>query len=819
MCDVKQVPYKKAMRLYVDRGRVGVTGDASGLRARLKNLGVLGRKHVPQQYLRASEAQRMLLLQGIMDGDGHAAGGPRVTVGFVDADLFASVLELIRSLGFAPASYAYPAGDRVLHRAEFRALPDRCPFRMPRKVACVDSSRMRSANVRYVESVLQVQSRPVRCIKVAADDSLFLAGEGMVPTHNTAGLLLGWMAHNVVNDPGDMLMIQMGRETARTFSKTDVDRAMRNSPKILAMKSPRVVDSNTFDTMFRHGMWMRICWPTVTNVSGSTYRYVAITDYDRIENAENVDGEGPLFDLAKKRTTTFLSRGMTLVESSPGYPVLDPAWRPATAHEAPPVGGILNLYNRSDRRRWYWCCPDCKSQFEAAPGLGLFNLPPEKVLLEEVRTANIPSMAAQWNRVVCPHCGSIIEPKWKRMLNDPAHGAIWLPDTATDGTPMHSTIAGYWMGGVAAAYQSWQSIVEQYLYGLRDYALNGSEEKLKTTTNTDQGAPYMSRHLAEAQSGINRPQDRAELDLERYVVPDWTRVLGGSVDVQGGQNARFEYHIVAIGANNERQVIDRGAIKLSDRDGMGTDKAPVDPASHAEDWDVLTRRLLQGTWRTNRPGYEMRLKFLVVDTGGEDGVTHNAYAWWRRLRRIGLHDRVVLYKGGTDKKAPVIRETAVGARRQGEKGDIPLLLCNPNLLSDAVYADLKRTEPGPGYIHLPAPRHPTLNPDGWVTQAVFDELEAETRNPDGTWTKVRKRNEWFDLFRMLRAGELRFGLDKVRDWNVVPPWLAPLAQNSEIMYAEDRRAMQADPVALPPSADVRVARPPTRARRSTAPAF
>ena len=642
---------------------------------------------------------------------------------------------------------------------------------------------------------------------------------GPARTGKTAGLLLGWMAHNVVNDPGDMLFIQMTKETARTFSKTDVDRAMRNSPKIQSLKSRRAVDSNTFDTMFRHGVWLRIAWPTVSNVSGSTYRYVAITDIDRMENADNVDGEGPLFDLAKKRTTTFLSRGMTLVESSPGKPITDPTWVAATPHEAPPVGGILNIYNRSDRRRWYWRCPDCSSRFEAAPGLGLFNLPTDEQLIDEVRTSDIQTLAAHYNRIVAPCCGSVIQPALKRTLNDPKHGAVWMPDTATDGTPMRSSIAGFWLGGVAAAYQTWQSLLEQYFYGLRDYALTGSEEKLKTTTNTDQGAPYMSRHLKESLNTSRKPQDRADKTIERYMVPDWARCLSGSVDVQGGVNARFEYHVVAIGAGRRRQVIDRGEIKLSKREGMGSDMAPIDPASYPEDWDTLTERLIKGTWRTSRPGHEMRLKFLVVDTGGEDGVTHNAYAWWRRLRKLGMHNRVVLYKGGSDKKAPAIRESMVGARRAGEKGDVPLLNCNPNLLSDMVYADLRRPTPGPGYIHLPAPKHPTLNPDGWVSQAVFDELESEVRNPDGTYTQVKKRNEWHDLFRMQFAGELRFKIDKITDWNNVPPWLAPLGENSEIIFAEDRRQMQADPVVLPESPSLQVRRPNTRPRRSAAPSL
>lgn len=176
---------------------------------------------------------------------------------------------------------------------------------------------------------------------------------GPARTGKTAGLLLGWLTHAVVSDPGDMLFVQMNQEKAREFSKTDVDRAIRHSPDIRGLMGGSQ-DDNTHDKTFRHGMWLRIAWPTVSNVSGSTYRYVAITDIDRMQNAENVDGEGPLFMLALKRTTTYMSRGMCLVESSPGHELTDPHWQARTPHEAPPAKGVLGIYNRSDRRRFYW---------------------------------------------------------------------------------------------------------------------------------------------------------------------------------------------------------------------------------------------------------------------------------------------------------------------------------------------------------------------------------------------------------------------------------------------------------------------------------
>ena len=590
------------------------------------------------------------------------------------------------------------------------------------------------------------------------------------------------------------------------------------------MKSTRAIDSNTFDTMFRHGMFLRIAWPTITNVSGSTYRYVAITDIDRIENAENVDGEGNLFDLAKKRTTTFLSRGMTLVESSPGKPLEDPNWKPATPHEAPPAKGILSLYNRSDRHRWYWRCPDCSESFEAAPGLGLFSLlPPEEALLEDIRTMSILTVANEYAKVVCPHCASIIEPKLKSHLNNPANGAIWLPDGVRRdihgdcyGTPRESRLRGYWLGGVAATYQSWHSLVENYLTGLQEYALTGSEEKLKQTVTTDQAMPFMSMHLRQVQAQSNKPEDRAEA-MPRYIVPPETRCLGASVDVQGGITSRFVVQVMAIGPNREKWLVDRFEIKESFRPGMGSEFAPIDPARYAEDWDVLTEKLLRSTWRTPDAGREIKLKFLVVDTGGEDGVTDKAYAWKRRLRAAGLWHKAILYKGASHKGAPITKESLVGKRTAKEKGDIPLLVCNPNLLSDMVSADLKRKTPGIGYIHLPKVKHPTTNPDGWLPQAFYDELDAEVRDPDGTWRQVRPRNESFDLLRMLYAGMLYLGLDKIKDWNSVPAWLAPLDQNSEVITVEDRRAMK-DNVRLgsvdPEKPTVRVVgqRPP-RARR------
>ncbi|WP_051975375.1 phage terminase large subunit family protein [Cupriavidus necator] len=635
-----------------------------------------------------------------------------------------------------------------------------------------------------------------------------LAFVGPARTGKTAALLLGWMAHAVVNDPGDMLFVQMSQDKAREFSKTDIDRALRHSPSLAEMKSGASQDDTVHDKQFKHGMWLKIGWPTVSNLSGSTYRYVAFTDLDRMP--DDIGGEGAPFPLGLKRTTTFMSRGMALAESSPGRDLTDPNWQPATPHEAPPTNGILGLYNGSDRRRWYWKCPDCREWFEAEPGMGLFHLPPLDQLGQMVREDSLDLLADQYNRIICSHCGAMHAPKLKPMLN---RCGLWLPEgvrLTIDDDPVGEAVvaptAGYWVGGVAAAFQSWKSLLLRYFTALRQYELSGDEEPLKNTVNVDQGMPYMSRLLAEAARNSADPSSRKEDDLQRYVIPDEARCVMASVDVQGGANARFVVQAHAIGPHMEQWLIDRYSITESARPGVGEEFAPIDPASYAEDWDLLTERVVRATYRTSIEGKELQIKLAIVDSGGEDGVTDKAYDWYRRIRIQGYASRVMLVKGASTKTAPIIRESLVGGKK-GKEGDIPLYMLNPNLLKDAVSTGLKRQKAGAGYIHLPS----------WLSPAFYDEMfRSEVRLPNGVWKQVRKRNEAFDLAGYIRAGCLRLSLDKLKDWDKAPPWARPLAENSDLITREDRREMQENtPIA--PAVAPAPAQQPRRRRVSRSP--
>lgn len=613
---------------------------------------------------------------------------------------------------------------------------------------------------------------------------------GPAQSGKTVNLGEGWMAHNVVNDPGDMLMVQMTEAKAREYSQKRINRAIQNSPTLRRLLGVSGTDDNVFDKAFRNGMAIKFGWPTATNFSSTDYRYVFGTDYDRWP--DNIDEEGDGWGLMLARIRTFLSRGKVCVESSPGRPIVDPSWKPSTPHEAPPVTGILGIYNRSDRRRWYWKCPHCREWFEATPGLSLFNLPPFEELVEEIRYLDLDTMARQYARAVCPKSGCLVAAPERERMN---RGGRWLADGLSidhldriSGNARTSSIAGFWLGGAAATYISWEKLIRKYLQAVLEYALNGNELPLQTTTNVDQGAPYASRHIVEAaRDGLSAAKHDA--DMPRYIVPKEARFLVASVDVQGGRNARFEVQVHAVGKHKEQWLVDRYAIKESKREGMGQEFAPIDPASYEGDWDALTEKVVLSTYRLE-DGREMRVRLTVVDSGGEDGVTDKAYAWYRRVRKAGLASRVRLTKGNKTRTDWFVRESMVGGTNS-KNADVPLYLIEPNKFKDMVLAGRQRRTPGPGYYHFPVPKGPT-NPEGWLPQSFFDELTAEVRGEDGVWERIRKRNETLDCCVMILAGCTILGVDKPGFWDRPPDWAMPIDEgNPDVITAVERREVKA----------------------------
>lgn len=170
----------------------GIKGQRDTIQSRLASLGVLGNKHIPLLYLRSSIEQRISLLQGLMDSDGSAMKSGACEFSVCNKELAQGVFELVRSLGIKATMLESDAKLNLVsvgrrYRIQFRA-PDIRVFRLERKQArnLVGHNRRRLSSDRRIVSCEKLANPvPVRCITVDSPTSMFLAGSGMIPTHNS----------------------------------------------------------------------------------------------------------------------------------------------------------------------------------------------------------------------------------------------------------------------------------------------------------------------------------------------------------------------------------------------------------------------------------------------------------------------------------------------------------------------------------------------------------------------------------------------------------------------------------------------------------
>jgi replicative DNA helicase len=161
-------------------------GTVQGL---LRTLGVLGSKHIPAAYLRASEAQRRSLLAGLLDTDGTVAPSGAVQFCVTSRRLAGDTRELVVSLGYrcsltTKLVKGRTAASSTAYTLTFSTTDE--VFRLERKRLLHKERRSPGrTGKRLITAVRPIPSVPVRCVEVDSPDHLYLASRSMVPTHNS----------------------------------------------------------------------------------------------------------------------------------------------------------------------------------------------------------------------------------------------------------------------------------------------------------------------------------------------------------------------------------------------------------------------------------------------------------------------------------------------------------------------------------------------------------------------------------------------------------------------------------------------------------
>ena len=349
-------------------------------------------------------------------------------------------------------------------------------------------------------------------------------------------------------------------------------------------------------------------------------------------------------------------------------------------------------YEKGSRGRYHVPCPFCRHFQHLQWGQLVYTFDGEKR----------PEDAAYR----CASCLELIPEHHKTWMFDEANGAGWVHEDPDNPIRSFHINALYQPYGWAL---SWSALVKSWIMA-NEKAAAGDVRELKTFVNTI---------LAETweEKGEKADQDALYQRRETYEAPcpEGVLVLTAAVDVQDN---RLEAEIEGWGVDEESWSIEKRVFPGS----------PGQPTVWKDLTDWLQRKWLHVS------GIAMRVECVVVDTGGHH--TKEAYWFVRRYR-----GRCYALKGSNQQGAPLVPPRPTRPRG----ASVHLYHVGTVAAKDTLFARMKITEPGPGYMHFPD------RPE--YDEEHFQQLASEEKRNKydrGVMTgyfykKIRARNEALDL--------------------------------------------------------------------------
>jgi phage terminase large subunit GpA-like protein len=201
------------------------SGD--GMRKRLRRLGLIGNKHIPDTYLAAGTRQRLRLLQGIMDTDGSCTKAGECDIVQKNERLARGIWQLVNSLGVKATISARTARSQnktesTVWRVRFYAPQSLKVFTIREKQSRLKQELSSRSYQNTLRRITPAGRQRVKCIGVAHPSELYVCGRGSIPTHNTKDFVQwdggGFMIYN-----GAMNAAKMRQYSVPVMLKDELD--------------------------------------------------------------------------------------------------------------------------------------------------------------------------------------------------------------------------------------------------------------------------------------------------------------------------------------------------------------------------------------------------------------------------------------------------------------------------------------------------------------------------------------------------------------------------------------------------------------------
>lgn len=637
--------------------------------------------------------------------------------------------------------------------ADARVLVADClsEFRFPPEVEVADSARLHRVlsnpgaySGKWGEGPFFVNhlDRPMNCLgKRSPYREVMVMGPSQVGKSEIGN---NWQLHNVIYDPADLLFVMPDRTSLDQYSQTQFNKMIDNCAKL-----QEKLLSNTLNLKRFRGADHYLLWPTGTTFRAKPFALGRLDDFDEIPT--DISNQGDALALLYGRMGSFDAFGGTMVY----------------VNSTPKLGvnaGIEALVAAGTDERFWVDCLMCRKPFA---------LYIDRLQYEGEGT---PLDAAASAAVICPDCGGVHLQREKRPLLETYR---WVGkgeqacSRADDplgkvGELTANARASFRLGGLFG-FRPWSKIAELGRQAEIKFELEQDDSGLKAFDQTIEGRNYVRRRHGEAPIALTELEARAL--ASPYVlgeVPPGVEVLILAIDQQGN---RFEAAVWGWGQGFRAWLVDRFAIDSIEVDGERPRR--LKPFKRAEDFAAIHKYAMQKSYPlAGAPHLRMRIFNTVLDTGGLDAATDNAFIWWHAMvkgdpgagRPPLPPTAITLFKGGNNPKAKkLLPPPTIDAKRQ-IKGEpqAEMFIPNVNQLKNVLDERLNRRDDGPGYVAFAKDTDP----------AHLAELKAEIKHGEVWVRPPNTPNETTDLYNMAYTAVLRFG-DRDASLGWVPDWARP----------------------------------------------
>jgi phage terminase large subunit GpA-like protein len=599
-----------------------------------------------------------------------------------------------------------------------------------------------------------------------------------------------WFGASVDLDPADFLWYMQTDQVIQGYVKDRINTMIADHDCLRSRLGLNAVDDSLHYKRFV-GMRLEFLAGAYANMISKKAPRIIVDEIDAYQAAL-----GDVMALLNPRRQTFGRESMMLAMSHPDRATgIDPDedWSE----------GIMAAYRDSDRRVWYWPCPECGGVSSPAP------IAKWVMRLDYPTDPDVPlDVVAEKTVLVCPHNGCIIADHQRRdmniaALNSPYEGWIGTGQEIgkygeVEGQLIETDSAGFWILGVMSPFllSGIGGLARALVKAEREVEAGDSDtavQSLRAAYSKGLGIPPLPLKKVGSVDAATLVE-RAEDGFALGTVPAGVRFLTCFIDVQRGY---FDVMVRGWGMNGESWVVAQFKVTVSERTGPAGDKLPIDPAHEAADWDQVLRRMTEMRFPlADDLSRGMAIRAIGYDSAGEPGVTPMAYDAWKRWRK-GAGDRPPAIKaygqiGGRDvysimpmKGIAGVRATRLAVvypdsqrkdRQVKTRGEIPLVQFSPNAFKDELAGHLGKAEPGEWYVHVPAALKSKQAP-----HAFFEQMVAEARNKAGQWEKIKPsaKNEALDQMVGTHVLAHLHGLTRI-NWERPHAWAAPHEVNTMV---------------------------------------